>query len=251
MKVKWIMAITSVGVAAYIIADIFHEVIGHGGTCLIIGNKIDLITSVYFKSNPGSFLTDIGGPISNLLLGLLIHAFLKKRKSLTLISALFLLNIMAYNLCWFSGTILQSGLSKTGDWTYAIKELRIGTLGKPVLVISGALAYLLSIKIIRLHVNRIGHTFAGFPLKQSVVYSYFAAAIAAIIAGLFFKYDRTHAALEGFLEILGSLPFLFTVPGIQTKVYNYKLSASSIIPISVFILFIAFCFTLGRGISMN
>lgn len=249
MKVNWIITLSSVGVAAYIIADIFHEVIGHGGTCLIIGNKIDLITSVYFKSNPGSFLTDIGGPITNLLFGLLIHTFLKNRKSLTLLSDLFLLNLMAYNLFWFSGTLLQSGLSKTGDWTYAIKELKIGALGKPVLVIFGALAYLLSIKIIRLHVNRIGTSFADFPLKQSIVYSYFAAAIAAIITGLFFKYDRTHAALEGFLEILGSLPIIFIIPDIQTKGYNYELRASPIIPISAFIFFIAFCFTLGRGIS--
>ncbi|MBO9202065.1 MULTISPECIES: hypothetical protein [Niastella] len=248
MKVKWIIAISSVGVAAYILADIFHEVVGHGGTCLIIRNKVDLITSVCFKSNPGSFLTDIGGPITNLLFGLLIHAFLKKRKSHALLSTLFLLNIMAYNLFWFSGTLLQSGLSKAGDWTYTIKELNIGTIGKPVLVIAGTIAYLLSIKIIWLHVNRIGLVFAEFPLRQSIVYSYFAAAIAATIAGLFFKYDRIHAAFEGLLEMSGSLPVMFIIPGIQTKVNNYELRASQIVIISIFILFIIFCFTLGRGI---
>ena len=250
MKVKWIITISSIGVAAYILADIFHEVVGHGGTCLIIGNKVDLMTSVYFKSNPGSFLTDIGGPIANLLFGFLIHTFLKKRKSLSLLSTLFLLNIMAYNLFWFSGTILQSGLSKAGDWTYAIKELNVGALGKPVLVIAGVIAYLLSIKIIKSHVNRVGLIFAEFPLRQSVVSSYFSAAIAAIITGLFFKYDRTHAALEGFLEMLGSLPIIFIIPGIQTKVNNYELRASPIVTVSVFILFITFCFTLGRGISL-
>jgi len=249
MNAKRIINMSSVGVAAYILADIFHEVVGHGGTCLIIGNKIDLLTSAYFKSNPGSFLTDIGGPMANLLFGLLIHTFLIKRKGLTLLSTLFLLNMMVYNLCWFSGTILQSGLSKVGDWTYTIKELNIGALGKPVLVIAGMIAYLLSIKIIRLHVNRVGLIFAGFPLRQSVAYSYFAAAIAAMIAGLFFKNDRINAALEGLLEMLGSLPILFIIPGIQSKVNNYELRAGPIVTVSVFILFITFCFTLGRGIS--
>jgi hypothetical protein len=249
MKAKWTLVLCSVGVASYILADIFHEVVGHGGTCFIIGNKIDLITSVYFKSSPGSFLTDIGGPMANLLAGLIIHTFLKKQKSLSLLSTLFLLNIMAYNLFWFSGTILQSGFSNAGDWTYAIKELNIGSLGKPVLVIAGVTAYLLSIKIIRLHVNRAGLIFPGFPLKQSVFYSYFAAAIAAIIAALFFKYDRTHAAIEGFLEMLGALPIIFIIPGLQSKANNYEFRAGPVFTVSVFILFITFCFTLGRGIS--
>ncbi|OQP60605.1 hypothetical protein A3860_32850 [Niastella vici] len=249
MKVKWIIAMSSVGIAAYILADIFHEVVGHGGTCVIIGHKIDLITSVYFKSTPGSFLTDIGGPIANLLFGLLVHTLLKKQKSLSLLSILFLLNLMAYNLCWFSGTILQSGFSKTGDWTYTIKELNIGALGKPVLIIAGVIAYLLSMKIIRVHVNKIGLIFAEVPLRQSVVCSYFAAAITAIVSGLFFKYDRTHAAIEGLLEMLGSLPIIFIIPGIQTKVNNYELRAGPIVTVSVFILFITFCFTLGRGMS--
>lgn len=249
MKVKWAIAISSVGVASYILADVIHEVAGHGGTCVIIGNKVDLITSVYFRSAPGSFLTDIGGPIANLLSGLVIHTFLKKRKSLSLLTTLFLMNIMAYNLFWFSGTILQSGFSKAGDWTYAIKELNIGFLGKPVLVIAGVMAYLLSIKIIRLHANRVKLIFAEFPLKKSVVYAYFAATIAAIIAGLFFKYDKSGAALEVLLEMLGLLPIIVIIPGIKTKVNKYELRASPIVTVSVFILFITFCFTLGRGIS--
>ncbi|SFE63432.1 hypothetical protein SAMN05518672_108183 [Chitinophaga sp. CF118] len=249
MKAKSIIILSFVGVAAYVLADIFHEVAGHGGTCLIIGNKIDLITSVYFKSSPGSFLTDIGGPVANLLFGLLIHTFLARRKSLSLLPTLFLLHILAYNLFWFSGTILQSGFSNAGDWTYAIKELKIGIFGKPVLVMAGVIAYFLSIKIVRLHINKAGIIFSEFSLRQSIVCSYLAAVIAAIITGLFFKPDRIQAAFEGLLEMLGSLPILFINRGTQPKSNNYELKANLIVIASVFIFFITFCFTLGRGIS--
>jgi len=247
MKGKWIMTVSAVGVAAYMLADVLHEVVGHGGACLIIGHRIDLISSVYFKSHPGSFLIDLGGPVSNLFFGLLIHGFLKRRKHLSLFSAFLLLNIMTYNLFWFSGTILQSGFS-TGDWTYSINELHIGTLGKPVLIIAGIMAYLLSIKITRRHVNRMKEIFTGFQLKQSILYAWLAAVTAAVIAGLFFKYDRMHAAFEGLLEAIGALPIIF-ITGKQTKANNYQPATSPVFVVVIFVLFVAFCLALGRGIA--
>lgn len=238
----------SIGVAAYMLTDLFHEVVGHGGTCVIIGQQVDLITSVYFKSSPGSFLTDIGGPVSNLLFGLLIHFFLKTRKNLSPLFTFFLLNLMAYNLCWFSGTLLQSGFSKNGDWTYAIALLNITALAKPVLIVAGIAAYVVSVKIIQLQFNRVNVAFVEFPLKQGVIYAYFAAAMAATIAGLFFKYDSVRAALEGLLEALGLLPILFIVPGKQNRTGNYEIGANQTVTVSVFMLFIVFCLTFGRGI---
>lgn len=242
------MPVAAVGVAAYMLTDIFHEVAGHGGTCLIMGHRIDLISSVYFKSSPGSFLTDIGGPLSNLLFGLLLHGFLKKRNNLSLPVTFLLLNIMAYNLFWFSGTILESGFSKAGDWVYAINEWHPGALEKPVLITAGLIAYLLSIKITASHINRMGERFTTFPLKQSILYAWLAAAIAAVIAGLCYQPDRMHAALEGFLEMAGSLPILF-ITRKQKKDIHYELKASPVFTVAIAILFIVFCVTMGRGIA--
>ncbi len=53
------------GILSYMITDVIHEVIGHGGVCFIIGSKINLLTSAYFKSSPGNIFVDIGGPIAN------------------------------------------------------------------------------------------------------------------------------------------------------------------------------------------
>ena len=249
MKVKWIPALSYFGMVAYMLTDIIHEVIGHGATCLIIGHKIDLISSVYFKSRPGSFLTDIGGPIANLLSGLLIHTLLKNKKGLSLPITLLLLNLLAYNLCWFSGTILESAFSNSGDWTYAVRELHIGALGKLVLIIAGTIAYLFSISVVRAHANRIGAAFTGFPLKKSIIYSWFAAAISATIAGVCFRHDRANAALEGLLEALGLLPVIVIIPGKQVRSTHQEPGSNPIMIISILILFFIFCLTLGRGIS--
>lgn len=250
MNGKWKLASSSIGIAAYMLTDILHEVAGHGGASLLVGNnKVELISSVYFKSSPGSFFTDLGGPIANLLAGLLIYIFLKQRKNLSLLFAIFLLNLMAYNLCWFSGTIVQSGVSKIGDWTYAIKELHLGTWGNAMLLVAGVISYWLSIKTIRLIISNTSFVMGGFPLKQSVMYAYMAATVAAIIAGLFFKNDYLHAAFEGLLEMLGLLPIIFIIPNRQISENNYHPEANPIVTVLVFILLIAFCFTLGHGIS--
>ena len=248
-KAKWILSISSIGVLSYILTDIIHEVIGHGGTCIILGQEIKLLSSVYFKSKPGSFVTDLGGPFANLFFGLVIYAFLSLRKNLSVFSVLLLFTTMSYNLFWFSGTILQSSFSRTGDWTYVITKLNIGTMQKPVLVILGIIAYFFSIKCIRTQLDKINLNFNQLPLKQIIYYSYFAAAAAAVIAGLFFKYDRVHSAFEGLLEMIASLPILFIGGTEKVKNNIYEPSINIIFSIATFILLIIFCLTLGVGIS--
>jgi hypothetical protein len=136
--------LATVGILSYVVADVMHEVIGHGGTCLIIGNKIELLTSVYFKSSPGNILVDIGGPTANLIFGGLIFYILSR----TAFAKLFLFQVTAYNLFWFSGTILHSAISKTGDWTFAVKEIVREPYAKILLIISGILFYVIILRVL-------------------------------------------------------------------------------------------------------
>ncbi len=228
-------------------ADVVHEVVGHGGTCLILGQNIKLVTSVYFTSTPGNLMTDLGGPISNLFFGVLIFAVLTQRKDLSAVSWLLFFLTMSYNLFWFSGTILQSSFSKTGDWTYAITDLNIGMYEKPILIVAGITAYYFSIKLIGIHLKGSNSNRPTFPLRQSICCSYCAAGIAAVVAGLFFQPGRVHAAFEGLLEMIGSLPIVFI--GFRQKAHSevYDTKSGVALNVIISILFGVFCFTLGRG----
>ena len=53
----------ALGICAYIIAGIVHEVIGHGGTCILSEGSISLLSSAFFHSNNGNTLVDIGDPM--------------------------------------------------------------------------------------------------------------------------------------------------------------------------------------------
>jgi hypothetical protein len=239
MNRQSIINLSAIGAGAFMLADTLHEVVGHGGACLLIGQKVTLITSVYFRSRPGSFVTDIGGPVANLVFGLLIFGILKTTKNLSPLIRVFLMFGMADNFFWFAGTLLQSSFSKTGDWVYAIRELHIGTFERPALIIAAIAAYWISIRMIRPFFTN------EFVSGRPILYAYFAAIAAAVISGLFSEYGRGRSAFEALLEVISALPLLFIV---RKRQGGYNSRASMGFNVTVLVLFIIFCLTLGRGI---
>jgi len=234
------------GILSYIIADVTHEVIGHGGACLIIGNKINLLTTAYFKSSPGNIVVDIGGPVANLIFGGLSFILLHK----TTFPKLLLLQITAYNLFWFSGTILHSAISKTGDWTFAIKQISSGLSAKFILIVAGVLFYALFIRVLNSYLADTSKVSPSDSLtRQDIFYSFLFASVAAFTAGLFFKPDRIHSAFECLLEMAASLPILFLSFINKPNMTNDKYESNLFFNFSICIMFIVFCLTLGKGIA--
>lgn len=238
--------LATVGILSYVVADIIHEVIGHGGTCSIIGNKIELLTSVYFKSSPGNIFVDIGGPIANLIFGGLTFYILTR----TSFAKLLLFQVTAYNLFWFSGTILHSSFSKTGDWTFAVKEIVSEPYGKIILITTGILSYIVILRVFSFYLSIKNKGQQNEPLtKKNIFHSFIFASIAAFVAGLFFQPDRLNAALEGLLEMVASLPILFLKFRNNSFDTNSKLRPNYYLALTVLIIYLAFCFTLGKGIT--
>jgi hypothetical protein len=253
-KIKNIIIYSSIGISSYIFTDVFHEVIGHGGACLLFGHKITLLTSVYFMSKPFSIITDLGGPAANILFGFVSYLVLKYRKNISVLFALLLLNVASYNFFWFAGTVLNSGISKIDDWTFAVKRLNAGGFEKPLLIIASILVYYLFIKLVEAEVKKVNLRFPRFPLKKSIYYSYIAASLAAVIAGLFYNPGRIHASLGALFEMIASVPILFIVNREvkgeeETKNYIPNSKTAIIYGVAAAVLFIAFCLTLGWGIT--
>lgn len=201
-KLPKIITLFLTGTAAYLSSDLIYEVIGHCLTALIIGQKIELLSSVFFCSKPGSIIIDLAGPISNLLFGLIVYYIIKNKKTLSLNIKILLFLLMSYNFFWFSGTIVESIFNKTGDWTYLMKQLNLGLWGGIILVSAGIIAYYLSIKLCKKIFKALIIDYSNFPFRQFIYYSYFGAMIAAAIAGVFFTPDRINAVQGGILEML-------------------------------------------------
>lgn len=247
IKTNNIFFLAATAILSYMLADIIHEVVGHAGTALLKGHEIKLLTSVYFKSIPGHIFIDIGGPIASLIFGFLsLYLFTK-----TSILQLLFFQLAAYNLFWFSGGVLESAISETGDWTIFIENISKGSFQKILCFVTGILIYALVIKLLNACLNssfRVNQS--NLISRQDLFLSFLFASISACAAGLFYRAYPLNAAWGGLREMMGSLPILFLNFGDQKVMTIYQKEKKALFTISVFFIYAIFCLTLGRGIAL-
>ena len=155
--------IASIGILAFGLEPIVHEVIGHGVVCWLTGGKVILISSTAMQTASASRLVPAAGPLANIIFGLaalvLLRALVTQRANAharsdanadshaasgdTRISLTFLfLYFFAFaNLFLAFGYILYSGLINFGDFAAVIHGLRPAWLYRATLVAVGALGY--------------------------------------------------------------------------------------------------------------
>src|SRR3954469_9700508 len=112
---------------AFVCACVSHEAIGHGGACLATGGRIVLLTSVFFRCEPGSSFVDAAGTIMNLAVaGLAWLTFARSTPSSTL--RLFAIFVFAFNALWGTGYFIYSAVLDTGDLAFV---WRVNPLAAP------------------------------------------------------------------------------------------------------------------------
>ncbi|WP_460474892.1 hypothetical protein [Emticicia fontis] len=234
---------------AYIFADIIHEAIGHGLTSLILGNKITLLTSVYFRSEKHSFITDACGPLLNLAAGLLVLVFLKRVNIADLYVRLLLVLTAAFNFFWFSWMCIYSGFTNKGDFAFYISSPIGVYVWQFFLIISGFLSYYLTFNSI---IKRTGFQSVSTIIDSDRLFliPYLAAGIFSFIAVSFYLPWSFNNFYEAFVFPM-FLPTVFL--SIQPKnsipiEKNYTFEQQKILILAGIILLIVFCLTMGIGI---
>ena len=80
---------------------------------------------------------------------------------------------MAYNLFWFSGTLVQSGFSKEGDWSYAMASPASRKFGQATAMACWRIGLLYVHQIGGQPILRLRFQIPGLPIKQSTYQAYF------------------------------------------------------------------------------
>lgn len=186
--------VIAVGVLAATLAIVCHETLGHGLGCLGTGGHVTLLTSIWFRCSTGSPITDAGGPIGNLVAGILAVVLLgSTRPSPT--GRLFLLLFAALNLFWLTAQITFESATTTPDDWYWVLQMR-PAISRPVGIVVGIVGYVLVGRWISA-VNRK----QGGPKATAILLGYAAAAAAAVIAGLLWRPEPFRSAFQGFLTL--------------------------------------------------
>jgi hypothetical protein len=137
----------AIGILAYMLGNVLHEGLGHGGACLLVGAKPLALSSVDFECSLDSRLVMAGGTLVNLLAGAVFLVLGRLTGPRHPRLKYFFWISMTVNLFTGTGYFLFSGIGGIGDWGDFIQGLGPQWLWRIGLTIFGALAYLLAARI--------------------------------------------------------------------------------------------------------
>ena len=180
------LTVGSIGILAYMLGNVLHEGVGHGGACLLVGAKPLALSSVYFECSPDSRLVIAGGTLMNLLAGSVFFALGRFiGRSYPRLKYFFWIS-MTVNLFTGTGYFLFSGIGGIGDWGAFIQGLGPQWLWRMGLTIFGAATYLLAARISLLELRPLIGSNKEQRYQRAVRLSaipYFAGGILMCIAG--------------------------------------------------------------------
>lgn len=136
----------AIAFAAYIIADIAHEAVGHGGACLLSGGRSLLVDTTFQDCSMRSRWIDGAGPVTGIIVALL--AWLLARKTADKNIRVFLTLVFAYAAFWNVGYLVKSGIGYTGDWHFLIDGLEPAGIWHVGLAVAGVALYITAMRML-------------------------------------------------------------------------------------------------------
>jgi hypothetical protein len=141
-----VWTVIAIAIAATVGGDVIHEVLGHGGTCLMTGGHALGLSSVYFDCDRDTRLVAAGGTIANLIAGVLCFVAARMMRRAARLRY-FLWLLMTINLLDAGGYFLFSGVANIGDWARVIQGLQPSWAWHLGLIVAGAISYLYFVRL--------------------------------------------------------------------------------------------------------
>jgi hypothetical protein len=142
-----VVTLLAVACAAYLVADVAHEGLGHGGACLLAGGKSLVLSTTYQYCSVPSRLIDGAGPIIGIVVALLAWAWLRFAPPRAAPQRAFLCLVFAFAIFWNVGYMVKSGLTDQGDWAFVIRGLRPAAAWHAGLTILGIVLYAIAMRL--------------------------------------------------------------------------------------------------------
>ena len=118
--------LAAIAVAAFALANVVHEGVGHGAACLLVGGRALALSAIHFDGDlaglddaAGKWVA-AGGTLANLALGLAAGAAVRALRAAPGTTRFFLWLTMTLNLLQAAGYWLFSGIGRVGDWAEVI-----------------------------------------------------------------------------------------------------------------------------------
>jgi hypothetical protein len=144
-----LLTLAALGVIAFALADVSHEALGHGLATLIVGGKVDLLTTCFLNSSGhySKWIPAAGG-LMNLAVGLCSVAVLRCSSGWGARWRYFLVLVAAFNLFFAFGYPAYSGIARFGDWAAVISGCEPQWLWRTLLILVSVVGYYGSMRLL-------------------------------------------------------------------------------------------------------
>ena len=117
------LTVASISILAYMLGNLVHEGLGHGGACVLSGAQPLVLSSVHFECSVDSRFVSAGGTIANFIAAGLFFLLGRSTGRNHAPWTFFCWIAMTVNLLSATGYFLFSGIGGIGDWADFIKGL--------------------------------------------------------------------------------------------------------------------------------
>lgn len=254
---RWTLA--AMGAVAYMLSNVVHEALGHGGMAFLSGATRITVTSTYMDA--GNLETRwilAAGTLVNLFFGIVGLMVLRAMRGSGAVARLLVWAITVYNLLEGSGYFLFSGVSGQGDWAEWMKGLSPLWVWRVGAIVLGIVLYLASQWLLARELVEI----AGGEearLRRLAWTIYFAGGVAACVAGARNPQGWKMVVLSAVASSMGGASGLLWIADVGAGVarrMGKKVSGTVTIPAApvlwgvAAVLLAVFVWWLGPGITL-
>jgi hypothetical protein len=211
------LTVASISILAYVLGNVLHEGLGHGGACVLTGGEPLVLSSVDFECSSDTRLVMAGGTLINLAAGAAFFALGRLTRRSYPCSKYFFWIAMAVNFFTGTGYFLFSGIGGIGDWAEFIQGLGPQWGWRTALAILGAVTYWLAARISLLELRPLIGSDKVERYRRAVRLAsipYFAGGILMCIAGAFNPHGMILILISAAASTLGGTSGLMWTPSL-------------------------------------
>ena len=226
-----VLTVVSIAIVAYALANVIHEILGHGGACLLIGARVEEFSSLHCMCSIPSKFMAAAGCIANAIaaaIGLLVF---RRRKTY------FWWLFTTINLLMPAGYLLFSGVLKVGDWVLVCRDFP-PIVWRPILAILGAGLYYLAAR----------YAARMFNARRLNLIAYVTGGILYCVSGLFNPHGPLLIAISAAAASFGGTSGLLWMVDFMPEGEEAAIERSYAWIASAAVIAIVFVFVLGPAI---
>jgi len=248
----WTLA--AFGVLAYMISNVLHEGLGHGGAAWLSGAHRITITSTYIDAGFDTRWILAAGTLVNLAAGVLALAVLRGLRHASVPLRLFVWAFAAFNLLLGTGYFFFSGIGGIGDWAEWMKGLSPAWGWRVGFATLGGLSYWAAAWLLSRELAGIVGTDQA-RMRRMTWTMYFAGGLTACVAGVWNPLGWKLVLISAAASSLGGASGLRWIPSItgrctkDTVIVTYAIPRLRALLIVTMVLLAAYVWFLGRGVT--